>query len=103
MLSQFTKFYPPLLKVIKSHSINGLDLDIEKPTQQQPTLHLIRSLYQDLGPDFIITMAPVSITLSEDSPVPESGSLNYTALDEAATASDKPNGKLIDWYNVQLY
>ena len=77
-------------------------MDIELPTDQDFVLKLLNSLYKDMGPDFILTIAPVSYALMDEI-LPISGSLNYTQLDRLATASDKPNGKLIDFYNVQFY
>lgn len=55
-----------------------------------------------MGADFILTMAPVSYAMGGNIES-ISGDLNYTQLDSLATASNKPNGKLIDWFNVQFY
>jgi hypothetical protein len=46
-------------------------------------------------------MAPVASELQ-----PEGyglGGFNYKTLDSEATAADKPNGKLVNWYNAQFY
>ena len=99
---QFSDAYPHLLDGIKAFNFDGLDLDIELPTDQDFVLKLLNSLYTDMGPDFILTIAPVSQSLL-GAVESISGNLNYTQLDSLATASDKPNGKLIDWYNGQFY
>ena len=46
--------------------IKGIDLDIEESTSIDNVKMLINRLVKDFGGDFIITMAPVSSTLSTD-------------------------------------
>ncbi|KAF2722570.1 glycoside hydrolase family 18 protein [Polychaeton citri CBS 116435] len=94
-------YYIPLLETIRYHNIQGLDLDIEENVDISCPLSLLRRLYADLGPSFILTMAPVATDL-QPSGFGLSG-VSYSALDAGATADDKSNGKLIDWFNVQFY
>jgi hypothetical protein len=61
---------------------------------------LINSLYTDMGPDFIITMAPVASALVSPSGGDLSG-FSYFDLDTQAVASG--GTKLVSWYNGQFY
>lgn len=64
-------------------------------------MNLLRRLHADLGPNFILTLAPVASDLT-----PREiglGGFSYSQLDRQATAADKPNGKLVNWYNAQFY
>lgn len=82
------------------HKIEGLDLDIEERTPLSCPLNLLRRLNSDFGPNFILTMAPVASDLT-----PRQvglGGFSYRELDSQATASNKPNGKLVNWYNAQV-
>lgn len=54
-----------------------------------------------MGPNFILTLAPVASDLTPRE-VGLSG-FSYSQLDQQATASNKPNGKLVNWYNAQFY
>jgi len=94
-------FYGPLLSTIKSHKVDGLDLDIEESIPLSCPLNLLRRLNSDLGPSFILTLAPVASDLT-----PREiglGGFSYSQLDRQATAAGKPNGKLVNWYNAQFY
>lgn len=53
------------------------------------------------GPNFIQTMAPVASELQPSGY--GLGGFSYKTLDAKATASNKPNGKLINWFNPQFY
>jgi chitinase len=77
-------------------------LDIETSTTEASILRLVQALYKDMGPSFIITLAPVPPTFT-NGPQPLSGNFNYTTLDNAAVAPDKPRGKIINWFNLQFY
>ncbi|EME44889.1 glycoside hydrolase family 18 protein [Dothistroma septosporum NZE10] len=94
-------YYTPLRDILRKHKVDGIDLDIEEQVPYTCPLNLLRRFYQDFGKDFILTMAPVA---SELQPVPYGlGGFSYSLLDSQATASDKPNGKLVDWFNAQFY
>ncbi|KJY01838.1 hypothetical protein TI39_contig278g00052 [Zymoseptoria brevis] len=94
-------FYAPLLAIIKKYKIQGLDLDIEERVPLSCPLNLLRRLNSDLGPSFILTMAPVASDLQ---PYELGlGGFSYSALDRQATSSAKPNGKLVNWFNAQFY
>lgn len=94
-------YYVPLRNTLKFHNIEGLDLDIEERVPYTCPLNLLRRLHADFGPDFILTMAPVA---SELQPNPIGlGGFSYKTLDAEANASDRPNGKLVNWYNCQFY
>lgn len=102
----FEGYYPPFLNILQYTGVNGVDLDIElrlpSVLSMNTVLELLNSIAQDMGDDFIITMAPVptDFTLGQGlGPI----SWNYSVLDAAAVSSSKANGKLVDWYNVQFY
>ncbi|KAF2213982.1 glycoside hydrolase family 18 protein [Cercospora zeae-maydis SCOH1-5] len=94
-------YYIPLRNTLKFHKIQGLDLDIEERVPYTCPLNLLRRLHADFGPDFILTMAPVASELQPSAI--GLGGFSYKTLDAEATASDKPNGKLVSWYNAQFY
>ena len=101
LASDFDKFYAPLHDTLKEHNIDGLDLDIEEDVDINVPLELLRRLNSDFGEDFILTSAPEAAGMVEGG-----GSLtnfSYIDLDKQATAENKPNGKLLDFYNVQFY
>lgn len=77
--------------------MDGLDLDIEEQVDVSCPLNLLRRLNQDFGTNFILTMAPVATDLQPSEY--GLGGFSYSSLDSQATASGKPNGKLVNWYN----
>ena len=90
------KTYPKLLNLIKSKPwIKGLDLDIEEMVTIDNIKLLINKLYDDLGNDFIITMAPVCESLMNDLP----GMVNFSYKN----LYNSPEGKKIHWFNTQSY
>jgi hypothetical protein len=54
-----------------------------------------------MGTDFILTSAPVASALTTNGP--NISNLSYFDLDAQATDSSRPNGKLVNWYNAQVY
>jgi len=101
LAEDFNTYYPPLLQVLQNHTINGLDLDVEEDVAISVLVQLLQQLNSDLGEDFILTSAPVASALTAGG-----GNLNnvsYSDLDSQATDSNRPNGKLINWYNAQCY
>jgi hypothetical protein len=65
-------------------------------------LRLLRQLNADLGSDFILTMAPVASALLGSGGNGLHG-FNQKEMDDQATDSVRPNGKLVSWYNAQFY
>jgi hypothetical protein len=63
-------------------------------------LQLINALYNDMGPDFLITMAPVASALVSADGGDLSG-FSYFDLDAQAVTSD--GTPLVSWYNGQFY
>jgi hypothetical protein len=94
-------YYLPLQKTLKLHKIDGLDLDIEEVVPLACPLALLQRLHADFGREFILTMAPVASDLEPSGR--GLGGFSYLHLDAQALSSEKPNGKLIDWFNVQFY
>ena len=84
--------------MIRAHDLDGLDIDIEQTTDESVQLCLIRNLYEDFGPDFIQTMAPVASALTNGSNL---SGFNYSLLDAQAVESNGNN--LISWFNAQFY
>jgi len=92
-----------------------LDVDIEEKVPLSTPLRLLKRLAADLGPSFLLTMAPLATALSEEDGTNLSG-FSYFALDRLATVpsikSKSPevgereftnSTKLIAWYNAQFY
>ncbi|KAI1419995.1 glycoside hydrolase [Xylaria sp. FL1777] len=97
----FDAHYALVNKTITDHGFDGIDLDIEDgesgcgndSMNLDDTIHLIKQLRADFGPDFITTLAPVSNALLDEGSV---SCFSYKAL-ETHAASD------ISWYNAQFY
>ncbi|MCJ1333704.1 hypothetical protein MMC10_010404 [Thelotrema lepadinum] len=98
----FNTYYPLLRTATKTLALDGLDLDIEVPVPLNSTLHLLRSFNADFGPNFTLTLAPVSQALYLG-PDPLAGGFSYHKLDSLATDATKPSGKIIDFFNAQFY
>ena len=96
LFSNYSQFYP-LLKdyIINTPEISGIDLDVEESVHITDIKKLIRNLVNDFGDEFIISMAPVAESLMSD--YPGMGGFVYKNLMKS------PEGKYINWFNVQVY
>lgn len=90
----FAKYYSPLRDFIRTHDLQGIDLDVEEETSLPGMIHLIDRLRADFGAAFIITLAPVVTALVRG--MKHLSGFDYFEL-------DRLRGKEIDWYNVQFY
>ena len=96
LFSDFNTYYPKLIHMIKTYPwISGIDLDIEEEVDLNNVKMLIDKLDQDLGSDFIISMAPVSSSLENDGV--GMGNFSYKTL------YNTDQGKRINWFNCQAY
>jgi hypothetical protein len=91
-----------MLQALRSHNINGLDLDVEENVSIDSLLQLSRQLVADMGKDFILTSAPVASAMFQ-SGASNLNNVSYFDFDAQATDVNRPNGKLISWYNIQAY
>ncbi|KAK0649078.1 glycoside hydrolase family 18 protein [Cercophora newfieldiana] len=89
----FEYYYGQLRDSIIEYGLEGMDLDVEQPMSQDGITRLVRRLRADFGPDFIITLAPVSTALASGGNL---SGFNYKTL-EITDGSD------IDFYNAQFY
>jgi len=97
LFSNFDVYYSLLKKMIQTHTmICGIDLDIEESVNLDNVKMLIQQLDQDFGHDFIITMAPLSSSLSSDE-YPGMGGFKYKELYKTEI------GQRINWFNGQFY
>ncbi|EHA47398.1 class III chitinase [Pyricularia oryzae 70-15] len=95
--AQFERYYAALHRMIETHALEGLDLDVEEPMSLQGIVRLIDRLRADFGPDFIITLAPVATALlGDDDPRRNLSGFGYDAL-------HAERGHEIAWYNTQFY
>lgn len=97
---QFDAYYGPLRDLIKEYNLDGFDLDIEVPADLGTVVRLINSLRNDMGPNFIITMAPVASALTSPTGGDLSG-FSYFDLDAQTTTAD--GTKLVSFFNGQFY
>lgn len=102
----FTYYYPILHDFLHTYNLSGVDFDIEPSLNTlstyasgQSILKLVQQIRSDFGPDFLISMAPVALDLTDD-PAMFSG-IDYTIFDQLAV--DSQGNKIIDWYNAQFY
>jgi len=65
-------------------------------------LRLLRQLNADMGPDFLLTMAPVASAMLGSGGNGLHG-FSQKEMDDQATDPVRPNGKLVSWYNAQFY
>lgn len=91
-----TLYYGFLKKLLKDKAdiIDGIDLDIEEEIDYGLIKDLVVNLKQDFGSDFIISFAPVSYALENDSP--GMGGFYYKQLEDEI-------GLLVNYYNGQFY
>ncbi|KAI9641634.1 hypothetical protein NHQ30_009488 [Ciborinia camelliae] len=99
MFLEFHQYYDPFLNnFIKKYNLDGIDIDIEQYVDVAIPLRLIKQLYHDMGPNFVITMAPVASALSYGGGL---SGFSYSDLD--AQARDPYTGTpMISFYNAQF-
>ena len=90
---EFEAYYSPLKDMITTHSLDGLDLDVEEHMSLSGIIQLIDRLKDDFGNDFLVTLAPVATAFTGG---PSLSGFDYPTLE--ATRGDK-----IAWYNSQFY
>ncbi|TKX21131.1 putative glycosyl hydrolases family 18 protein [Elsinoe australis] len=91
---QFNSYYTQLHTFLTTHSLSGIDLDIEEETPLPSVLRLIDRLRATLPASFLITLAPVLPALIPNQP--HLSGFSYFDL-------ERFRSRQIDWYNVQLY
>lgn len=102
-----------MLQILRQYRLDGIDLDIEEPTTFPSVRRLILRLRKDLGPQFLISLAPVATALLPDPRVPilfpvfgllpslphlSGPDFSYFRLE-----ADPRLQREIAWYNTQLY
>jgi chitinase len=92
-LAQFETYYTPLRNMIRSHGLDGLDLDVEEEMSLEGVIRLIDRLKFDFGLRFLITLAPVATALMGKRHL---SGFNYVQLEIR-------RGNNIAWYNTQFY
>lgn len=96
LFEHFDLFYPLLKQTLDRRPfLTGTNLDIEETVTLDNVCILVDALKRDFGKDFIITMAPVAGSLAYDTP--GMGGFVYKDL------LKRPQGAMIDWFNVQCY
>ncbi|MEV6681570.1 glycosyl hydrolase family 18 protein [Streptomyces erythrochromogenes] len=92
----FEKYYPPIRDALRSHHLDGIDLDVEEHFTEATAEKLIKRLRTDFpSPEFLITLAPVPRNLTD--PLGR----NLPGLDYRTLEANV--GSAIDWYNAQFY
>ncbi|KAH8919212.1 glycoside hydrolase family 18 protein [Atractiella rhizophila] len=88
-----------LADFVKTYNLHGADLDYEDfdafngGTAEDWLITMIKQLRTNLGPDYIITSAPLAPWFADNGKYPGGG---YVRIHEEV-------GDQIDWYNVQFY
>ena len=95
LFDNFDTYYPMLRDMLKSYCFNGIDLDIEELVDIHNVKKLINQIKKDFKDDFIITMAPLQSSMSNDNS--SMGGFIYKNLYK----SDE--GKYIHYFNTQSY
>ncbi|KAH6966217.1 glycoside hydrolase superfamily [Fusarium venenatum] len=90
----FDRFYGPVRDMIRERALDGLDLDVEEEMSLGGIVRLIDRLRNDFGPAFIITLAPVAMSLIDFR-------RNLSGFDYEAL--EVMRGRDIAWYNTQFY
>ncbi|EEA19613.1 hypothetical protein TMatcc_009751 [Talaromyces marneffei ATCC 18224] len=98
--NDFDTYYPIILSILKNHNLDGFDMDVEENVSESVLLRLAQQLDADMGSDFILTAAPVALSMSNGGNL---DNVSWPALDQVAISSERPNGKLFNWYNTQFY
>lgn len=99
------------MQMLKHHALDGIDLDIEEVVDLKVVRRLVLRLRQDMGPSFLVTMAPVATAMIPDPRIkisipvfgllpslPHLSGFSYFRLE-----SDAQLKQIISWYNVQFY
>lgn len=97
MFSKYATYRNMLFNIVDKYRdiIDGLDLDIEEPVTLDNIQMLINDIHLEYGNDFIISMTPLTASLTTDEP--GMGGFSYKDL----YISDV--GKYITYFNVQCY
>jgi hypothetical protein len=96
LFSNFPVYYALLADLLRNKPVlSGVDLDIEEYCAFDDVKMFIRTLKKDFGNKISISMAPVQSSLEED--FPGMGGFIYKDILQS------PEGKLIDYFNVQFY
>lgn len=90
----FDEQYDRLSKLIVEHDLDGIDLDVETPTDIEVVEKVIDALRADFGPTFVITLSPVAKAMRGEID-------NLSELDYDQLYADR--GDDIDWFNLQTY
>ncbi|MCJ1415152.1 hypothetical protein MMC32_001483 [Xylographa parallela] len=94
--ASFETHYRPLRDFLRTHRLDGIDLDIEELMSLASVVRLIDRLRADFGPGFLITLAPVAMALVLDGRIENYAEFSYEALEVM-------RGRDIAWYNTQFY
>ncbi|EON66214.1 hypothetical protein W97_05607 [Coniosporium apollinis CBS 100218] len=92
-LATFDKYYEPLRQMILWTGLDGLDLDVEEAMSLGGIIRLVDRLKTDLGPGFLVTLAPVATAMQNKQ--------NLSGFDHETL--EKGLGGKIAWYNTQFY
>lgn len=85
--------YARLHDFVTTHSLDGIDLDVETETDISVVERVIADLRADFGSTFLVTLSPVTAALvGEDN-------LSGFDYDDLYASS----GQAIDWFNTQFY
>lgn len=86
--------YPRLRDLIVKYHLDGIDLDVETPTDITVVEAVIDALRVDFGPTFLVTLSPVAAGMAGE--IDRLSKLDYDRL-----YADR--GDDVDWFNLQTY
>jgi len=104
LFNDFSTFYPVLKQFLIDWDADGIDLDIEEPSQwtsdtsnYDNVVMLIEQLHADFGDNFLIVFAPVADAIFLDDPNGGLSGFDYKKL------MNSSYGQYVSWLNLQFY
>ncbi|MFT4216913.1 MAG: family 20 glycosylhydrolase [Micropruina sp.] len=90
---EFATYYPAFRDFLRTHDLQGVDIDVEQEMSLAGVVRLIDALRADFGPEFDIVLSPVASAMC--------GGANLSGFDYEELY--RVRGDQIDWLQLQFY